>query len=95
MHNAAPHNLSTDTQFPSSGCRSPGPTPQVCILSMISYGMEYSFDMSGSAVLAVSTPSFLCITSHLAEKSLCWYKLYLTTTKTLVGYQHSYTISKP
>ncbi|KAK4822228.1 hypothetical protein QYF61_011869, partial [Mycteria americana] len=38
----------------------------VYILSMMPYGMEYPFGQLGSAVLAVSPPSFLCTPSLLA-----------------------------
>ncbi|PKU36209.1 pyruvate dehydrogenase isozyme 3 [Limosa lapponica baueri] len=35
-------------------------SPQLYIVSMKSYGMEYPFGQLGSAVLAVSPPNFLC-----------------------------------
>jgi len=42
--------------------------PLLSVLSMMSYGMEYPFGLLGSAVLAVSPPSFLCTPSLLAGR---------------------------
>ena len=77
MHNAIAHHSPTDAQLvPEQRSAPPGQLPPVYILGMMSYGMEYSFGQFGSAVLAVSPPSFLCPSSLLAgwareaEKSL-------------------------
>jgi len=43
--------------------------PQLYMLSMMSYGMEYPFGQLGSAVLAVSPPNFLCTWQHEKLKS--------------------------
>jgi len=40
--------------------------PLVCMLSLMSCGMEYPFGQWGSAVPAASLPSFLCTSSLLA-----------------------------
>jgi len=55
MHSAIAH-YPMPSLFPSSN---PWPTPPVYVLSMTSYGIIYPFGQFGSAVLAVSPPSFL------------------------------------
>ena len=57
MHSTIAHKLLTDAQ----------PLPKLWpslanyyTLSMMSYGLEYPFGQSGSAVLAVPSPSSLC-----------------------------------
>jgi len=41
--------------------------PQLLLLSMMSYGVQYAFGQLGSAVPTVSPPSFLCTPSLLAD----------------------------
>ena len=66
MHNAIAHHSPTDAQLvPEQRSAPPGQLPPVYILGMMSYGMEYSFGQFGSAVLAVSPPSFLCPPAYL------------------------------
>ena len=61
MHNAIAHHPPTDVQpVPEQRSLPPGQLPPAYMLSMTSYGMEYPFGHFGSAVLAVSPPSFLC-----------------------------------
>ena len=61
MHNAIAHHSPNDAQLvPKQQSAPPGQLPPVYILGMMSYGMEYSSGQFGSAVLAVSPPSFLC-----------------------------------
>ena len=67
MYNAIAHHSLTDAQLvPEQRSASPSQLPSVYTLGMTSYGMEYSFGQFGSAVLAVSPPSFLCPSSLLA-----------------------------
>ena len=67
VHNVIAHHSLTDAQLvPEQQSTPPGQLPPVYILGMISYGMEYPFGQFGSAVLAVSPPSFLCPSSLLA-----------------------------
>jgi len=40
------------------------PFPRFLLLSMTSYGTEYSFGKLGSTVLAVSSPSCLCTSAY-------------------------------
>ena len=77
MHNAIAHHLLTDAQLVlEQQSTPPSQLPPVYILGMMSYGTEYPFGQFGSAVLAVSPPSFLGPSSLLAgwareaEKSL-------------------------
>jgi len=48
----------------------PSHLPPVLLFSVMSYGMEYPFGQFGSAVLAVSPPSFLCIPSLLTYRAV-------------------------
>jgi len=71
--------------------------PLLYMLSMTPYGMEYPFGQLGSAVLAVSPPSFLCTSSLLtgrvvqeAEKPLTLCKHCSAITKTSLYYQHCF-----
>ena len=71
--------------------------PQLCMLSMLSYGMEYPFGQLGSAVPAVSPPNFLCTPSLLAggvgwgaEKALTQCEHCSAVTKTSLNYQHCF-----
>ena len=67
VHNAIAHHSPTDAQLvPEQRSTAPSQLYPVYILGMMSYGMEYSFGRFGSAVLAVSPPSFLCPSSLLA-----------------------------
>ena len=67
MHNAVAHHSPTDAQLvPEQRSAPPSQLPPVYILGMMSYGMECPFGQFGSAVLAVSPPSFLCPSSLLA-----------------------------
>ena len=67
MHNTVAHHSLTDAQLvPKQRSAPPNQFPPVYILGIMSYGMEYSFGQFGSAVLAVSPPSFLCPSSLLA-----------------------------
>ena len=66
MNNAIAHHLPTDAQLVPEQPLPPGQLPPVYILGMTSHGMEYPFGQFGSAVLAVSPPSFLCPSSLLA-----------------------------
>ena len=67
MHNAIAHHSPTDAQLvPEQQFTPPSQFLPVYRLGMTSYGMEYSFGQFGSAVLAVSPPSFLCPSSLLA-----------------------------
>ena len=76
MHNEIAYHSPTNTQLVPEQRYPPGQLPPVYILGMTSHGMEYPFGQFGSAVLAVSPPSFLCPSSLLAgwaseaEKSL-------------------------
>ena len=66
IHNAIAHHPLTDAQpVPEQPSASPSQLPPVYILGMASFGMEYPFGHFGSAVLAVSPPSFLCPSSLL------------------------------
>ena len=61
MHDAIAHHRLTDAQpVPEEQMLPLCQLPPVYALSMMSYGMEYPFGKFGSAVLAVSPPSFLC-----------------------------------
>lgn len=66
-HNApliVPHHLSTGIQ--------PIPKPTfspVYILGMMSHDMEYSLGLSGSVVLPVSPPNFLCPSTLLTGRT--------------------------
>ena len=67
MHNAIAHHSPTDAQLvPEQRSASLGQFAPVYVLGLTSYGMEYSFGQFGSAVLAVSPPSFLGLSSLLA-----------------------------
>ena len=67
MHNAIAHHSLTNAQLvPEQQSAPPGQLPPVYILAMTSHGMEYAFGQFGSAVLAVSSPNFLCPPSLLA-----------------------------
>ena len=77
VHNAIAHHSPTDAQLvPKQRSAPSDQLPPVYILGVTSYGMDYAFGQLGSAVLAVSPPSFLCPSSLLAgwareaEKSL-------------------------
>ena len=70
--------------------------PQLYMLSMTSYGMEYPFGQFGSAVLCVSPPNFLGTPSPLAggvvweaEKALALWKHHWAVTK-MVCYQQCF-----
>lgn len=54
MHNANAQHLLADAQSV------PKQYHLIYILNMTLYGMEYPFDQLGSAVLAMSLPSFMC-----------------------------------
>ena len=67
MHNAIAHHSPTDAQLVPEQQSAPlSQLHPVYILGMTSCGMEYPFGQFGSAVLAVSPPSFLCSSSLLA-----------------------------
>ena len=94
MHNAIAHRSLTDAQsVPEQWSTPPGQLPPVYILGMTSYGLEYPFGQLGSAVPAVSPPSFLCTPSLLtgravweAEKALTLCKHCSAVTKTSLYY---------
>ena len=61
MHNAIAHHLlDTAQSVPRHQPLPSGQLPLVLLFSMMPYGVEYAFGQFGSAVLAVSPPSFLC-----------------------------------
>lgn len=71
--------------------------PQLCMFSMMPYGMEYSFDQLGSTVPAVSSPNSLCTLTLLpsgavweAEKALRQCKPCSAITETSLYYQHCF-----
>lgn len=71
------------------------PFPELLLLSMTMYSMEYPYTQFRSFVLAVSASKFSCIPSLAtgAEwgKALVLGKSLLETAKTLVGYQHCFS----
>jgi len=60
------HNGYLGRQTPSLQMSLPSSSPQLYIMSVMSYGMEHHFGQLGSAVPAVSSPKFSCIPSLLA-----------------------------
>ena len=63
MHSAIAHDVLTDAQSVPEQRSLPGQLPPVYILGMTSHGTEYPFGQFGSAVLAVSPPNFLFLSS--------------------------------
>ena len=71
--------------------------PQLYTLSMMPYGMEYPFGQLGSAVPAVSPPSFLCPPALWCEAGWCekqgrlWLCKHCSAgMKTFLYYQHCF-----
>ena len=88
------HNSLLGRQIPSyKKSPFPLPSPSVIFLSMISYGIEYPFGQSGSAVLGLPPSTFLYTPILLtgrageAEKSLTLHKHCSAAAKTL---EHSF-----
>ena len=84
-------------QMPSLRTSLPSFFPQLYMLSMMSYGMEYPFGQLGSAVPAVSPPNLLCTSSLFtgrvgweAEKALTLCKHCWAITKTSLCYQRCF-----
>lgn len=70
MHNAiAQHQLTNAQPVPKQQSRPPANLRSFLFI-MTSYGIEYPFGQFGSAVLAVSPPSFLCTSSLLAGRAV-------------------------
>jgi len=70
MHNAVAHHPMNDSQaIPEQWLLPPQPTPPAYTLGMTPYGMEYPFGQLGTAVPAVSPPSFPGTWPHEKLKS--------------------------